>query len=266
MYIERVPNRNSPPAVLLRESYREGDRVKKRTIANLSSLPNDVIDNLKLALKGGKTIENIEGAIEIERSLPHGHISAVLGTLKKIGLDKILGKEQPYLISLVISLIVSRIVNPCSKLATSRNLNSETTDSSLGKIMGLENVKEDDLYQALDWLAENQERIENQLAQKHLQSGSLVLYDLTSTYLEGEACPLGKYGYSRDRKKGYTQIVFGLLCDEKGCPIAVEVFSGNTNDASTIKQQIEKVRNRFGIESVTWVGDRSCSGGKENCI
>ena len=256
MYIERVPNRNSPPAVLLRESYREGNRVKKRTIANLSSLPDDVIDNLKLALKGGKTIENIESAIELERSLAHGQIAAVLGTLKKVGLDKLLGNDNPHLISIVISLIVSRIINPCSKLATSRNLKAQTANSSLGKIMGLENVKEDDLYQALDWLAENQERIENQLAQKHIKSGSLVLYDLTSTYLEGEACPLGKYGYSRDRKKGYTQIVFGLLCDEKGCPIAVEVFSGNTNDASTITQQIEKVRNRFGIESVTWVGDK----------
>jgi len=256
MYIERVPNRNSPPAVLLRESYREGNRVKKRTIANLSSLPDDVIDNLKLALKGGKTIENIEDSIEMERSLPHGQIAAVLGTLKKVGLDKILGNDNPQLISIVISLIVSRIINPCSKLATSRNLKAQTANSSLGKILGLENVKEDDLYQALDWLAENQERIENQLAQKHIKSGSLVLYDLTSTYLEGEACPLGKYGYSRDRKKGYTQIVFGLLCDEKGCPIAVEVFSGNTNDTSTITQQIEKVRNRFGIESVTWVGDK----------
>ena len=153
MYIERVPNRNSPPAVLLRESYREENRVKKRTLANLSSVPDDVIDNLKLALKGGKTIENIEDAIEIERSLPHGQIAAVLGTLRKVGLEQILGNDNPHLISIVMTLIVSRIINPCSKLATARNLPSQTTDSSLGKIMGLENVKEDDLYQALDWLA-----------------------------------------------------------------------------------------------------------------
>jgi hypothetical protein len=256
MYIERVPNRNSPPAVLLRESYREGKTVKKRTIANLSKLPDDVIDNLKIALKGGKTIENIESAIAVERSLPHGHIAAVLGTLKKIGLDRTLGSEVREMKAIIMSMIVSRIISPCSKLATARGLNRETCSSSLSRVVGLEKVSEDDLYKALDWLAENQEKIENQLAEKYLEKGALVLYDMSSTYLEGSACPLGEYGYSRDRKRGYVQIVFGLLCNSEGCPVAVEVFKGNTNDASTVKKQIEKVRNRFGIESVVWVGDK----------
>ena len=258
MYIEKVPNRNSPPAVLLRESYREGDQVKKRTLANLSKLPDDIIDNLKLALKGAtlSMTEGIPNHFEVIRSLPHGHVMAILETIKKLGLDKIISEKSSRIRNLVVAMIVARIINPKSKLATARGFNSETCSQSLGQLLDLEKADEDELYNALDWLLEKQEKIEKHLAIKHLESGTLVLYDVTSTYLEGNGCELGKYGYNRDKKKGKTQIVFGLLCSAKGCPIAVEVFEGNTSDCATLSGQIEKVRKGWGIENVVWVSDR----------
>ena len=258
MYIERVPNRNSPPAVLLRESYREGDRIKKRTLANLSSLPDDVIDNMKMVLKGAKV--SIESAIpsnfEIIKSVPHGHVVAILETISRLGLSKIISPRSSRQKNLVIAMIIARIINPKSKLATCRGFNYQTCSHSLGQLLNLETAREDELYYALDWLLDNQEKIEEKLAKKHLTSGSLVLYDVTSSYLEGTKCELGRYGYNRDKKKGKTQIVFGLLCDKNGCPIAVEVFSGNRHDSSTLASQIDKVRNRFGIPNVVWVTDR----------
>jgi transposase len=258
MYIERVPNRNSPPAILLRESYREGDRVKKRTLANLSKLPDNVIDNMKLVLKGAKVsiTEAIPNNFEVIRSLPHGHVMVILETLKKLGLDKIIGDKQSRIRNLVVAMIIARVINPQSKLATARGFNQETCSNSLGEILNLEKADEDELYDALDWLLNKQERIENKLASIHFESGALVLYDVTSTYLEGKGCELGKYGYNRDKKKGKTQIVCGLLCDKNGCPCAVEVFSGNTSDSTTLQGQIEKVRKRFGIKNVVWVTDR----------
>ncbi|XUP01729.1 IS1634 family transposase [Microcystis aeruginosa FBCC-A68] len=258
MYIEKVPNRNSPPAVLLRESYREGDQVKKRTLANLSKLPDDIIDNLKLALKGAtlSMTEGIPNHFEVIRSLPHGHVMAILETIKKLGLDKIISEKSSRIRNLVVAMIVARIINPKSKLATARGFNSETCSQSLGQLLDLEKADEDELYNALDWLLEKQDKIEKHLALKHLESGTLVLYDVTSTYLEGNGCELGKYGYNRDKKKGKTQIVFGLLCSAKGCPIAVEVFEGNTSDGATLSGQIEKVRKGWGIENVVWVSDR----------
>ncbi|MFM6056857.1 MAG: IS1634 family transposase [Microcystis aeruginosa] len=258
MYIEKVPNRNSPPAVLLRESYREGDQVKKRTLANLSKLPDDIIDNLKLALKGATLSmnEGIPNHFEVIRSLPHGHVMAILETIKKLGLDKIISEKSSRIRNVVVAMIVARIINPKSKLATARGFNSETCSQSLGQLLDLEKADEDELYNALDWLLEKQEKIEKHLAIKHLESGTLVLYDVTSTYLEGDGCELGKYGYNRDKKKGKTQIVFGLLCSAKGCPIAVEVFEGNTSDGATLSGQIEKVRKGWGIENVVWVSDR----------
>ena len=258
MYIEKVPNRNSPPAVLLRESYREGDQVKKRTLANLSKLPDYIIDNLKLALKGAtlSMTEGIPNHFEVIRSLPHGHVMAILETIKKLGLDKIISEKSSRIRNLVVAMIVARIINPKSKLATARGFNSETGSQSLGQLLDLEKADEDELYNALDWLLEKQEKIEKHLALKHLESGTLVLYDVTSTYLEGNGCELGKYGYNRDKKKGKTQIVFGLLCSAKGCPIAVEVFAGNTSDGATLSGQIEKVRKGWGIENVVWVSDR----------
>ncbi|WP_446425758.1 IS1634 family transposase [Microcystis aeruginosa] len=258
MYIEKVPNRNSPPAVLLRESYREGEQVKKRTLANLSKLPDDIIDNLKLALKGAtlSMTEGIPNHFEVIRSLPHGHVMAILETIKKLGLDKIISEKSSRIRNLVVAMIVARIINPKSKLATARGFNSETCSQSLGQLLDLEKADEDELYNALDWLLEKQEKIEKHLALKHLESGTLVLYDVTSTYLEGNGCELGKYGDNRDKKKGKTQIVFGLLCSAKGCPIAVEVFEGNTSDGATLSGQIEKVRKGWGIENVVWVSDR----------
>ncbi|MDJ0605061.1 IS1634 family transposase [Microcystis sp. M53602_WE12] len=258
MYIEKVPNRNSPPAVLRPDSYREGDQVKKRTLANLSKLPDDIIENLKLALKGAtlSMTEGIPNHFEVIRSLPHGHVMAILETIKKLGLDKIISEKSSRIRNLVVAMIVARIINPKSKLATARGFNSETGSQSLGQLLDLEKADEDELYNALDWLLEKQEKIEKHLAIKHLESGTLVLYDVTSTYLEGNGCELGKYGYNRDKKKGKTQIVFGLLCSAKGCPIAVEVFEGNTSDGATLGGQIEKVRKGWGIENVVWVSDR----------
>ena len=256
MYIERVPNRNSPHAVLLRESYREGNKVRKRTLANLSKLPDEVIDNLRIVLKGGVAVDNYGDAFKIFRSLPHGHIAAVLGTLIKLEIKEIIDPKSSRNRSLILAMIVARILEPRSKLATARGLNKETCFSSLSKLLGLESADEDELYEALDWLLERQERIENRLAKKHLSEGSLVLYDISSTYFEGNCCTLAQYGYSRDKKKGKLQIVFGLLCDREGCPIAVEVFEGNTNDTSTLAKQIDKVRSRFGLNRVVWVSDR----------
>ena len=258
MYIERVPNRDSPPAVLLRESYREGKKVRKRTLANLSKLPDDVIDNLRAALKGGVAFkpEQIPDTFEIICSLPHGHVAAVFGTLKKLDLHNLIASESSRTRQLVLAMIVARIIDPRSKLATARGLNLQTCFSSLGDLLGVQTADENELYQAMDWLLARQDKIEAELAKRHLIEGSLVLYDLTSTYFEGETCPLANYGYSRDKKKGFLQIVFGLLCDQRGCPIAVEVFEGNTTDQKTLASQIDKVRSRFGISDVIWVGDR----------
>ncbi len=256
MYIERVPNRNSPPAILLRESYREGDKVRKRTLANLSKLPDDVIENLRIVLKGGVAVENYGEAFQIIRSLPHGHISAVLGTLNKLSLPELIDNKVSRNRSLIMGMIVARILDPRSKLATARGFNEETCFSSLSKCLKIEKADEDELYEALDWLLERQSDIEDSLAKKHLCEGSLVLYDVSSTYFEGDCCSLAKYGYSRDKKRGKKQIVFELLCNQEGCPVAVEVFEGNTNDTTTVGQQIEKVRSRFGLLNVVWVGDR----------
>jgi len=258
MYIERVPNRNSPPAVLLRESYREGKKVRKRTLANLSKLPDEVVDNMQLVLKGSSAVnkEKLPDICEVNRSLPHGHVSAVLGTINRLNLPQLIAQKKTRQRDLVIAMIVSRIINPGSKLSTVRGIRTETTNSSLGKMLGLENTDKNEYYQALDWLLSRQIDIENQLASRHLEDGSLILYDLTSTYVEGTECSLAAYGYSRDKKKGKMQIVFGILTDKKGCPIAVEVFEGNKKDCRTLSAQIEKVRARFGISKVIWVGDR----------
>lgn len=258
MYIERIPNRNSPPAVLLRESDREGGKVKKRTLANLSKLPDEVVDNLKLVLKGATAIKTnqLPENLEIIRSLPHGHVSAVLKTLKKLGLDKIIEVEKSRNRSLVEAMIVARIINPASKLATARGFDEDTCSSSIGKVLGVEKAETNELYQALDYLLSKQTKIETKLAQKHLKDGSLILYDVTSTYVEGEHCPLAQYGYNRDKKKGKAQIIFGLISDKYGRPIAVEVFEGNVLDSQTLSKQIEKVKKRFNINKIVWISDR----------
>lgn len=256
MYIERVPNRNSPPAVLLRESYREGKKVRKRTLANLSKLPDTAIDGLQVLLKGGQAIESLPEAFKIVRSRPHGHVAAVLGTLRNLGLHSLINETQTREARLVIAMIVARIIDPRSKLATARGLSEETCCSSLGEILKLSGVDEDEFYQAMDWLLEKQVSIENALAAKYLESGALVLYDVSSSYFEGKKCALAQYGYNRDGKRGKLQIVFGLLCNREGCPIAIEVFEGKTSDSKTFTKQIKKLQERFGIKQVIWVGDR----------
>ena len=255
MYIERVPNRSSPPAVLLRESYREGGRVKKRTLANLSHLSDATIEGLRRVLRGD-TVVAPDDAFTIERSRPHGHVAAVVGTIKKLGVDRLLASRRSPERDRAVALIAARVLAPDSKLATARALDVNSATSTLGEMLGLETVEAEDLYAAMDWLEARQAKIEKALAERHLHEGTLVLYDVSSSYFEGRSCPLAAIGHSRDKKKGKLQIVFGLLCNAEGCPVAVEVYAGNTGDPTTLKDQIEKVRTRFGLSRVVFVGDR----------
>jgi len=256
MYIESVPNRHSPPAILLRESYREGGKVKKRTLLNFSDWPADRIAGFKMLLKGGTVIPSDQQAITIIRSLPHGHVAAALGTARKIGLDQLLGPNGNRCRDLVLALVVSRLLEPGSKLAAARALSPDTASSSLGQQLGLGPVDEDELYTALDWLAVRQPAIERVLAKDHLAGGTLVLYDVSSSYMEGRCCPLAQYGYNRDGKRGKLQIVYGLLCAADGCPVAIEVFEGRTADPMTLTSQVSKLKERFGLDHVVLVGDR----------
>ncbi len=254
MYIESVPNRSSPPAVLLRESYRHNGRVKKRTLANLSKWPKAKIDALRRVLKDEPMVGRDE-AFDIQRSLPHGQVAAVLGTLRDLRLDRLIGPRSPER-DRVLAMILARVLDPGSKLATARGLAEATATSSLADSLQLGTVDEDDLYSAMDWLLQRQDRIERSLAKRHLTDGALVLYDLTSVYMEGATCPLATRDSSRDGKRGTLQIEFGLLCDATGCPVSVEVCPGNTADPATVGPQIEKLRERFGLSKVVLVGDR----------
>lgn len=266
MFIEIVPNRTSPPAVLLRESWREGSKVRKRTLANLSKLPPGVVQGLRTLLKGGVAFADAGEALEIQRALPHGHVSAVLGTLRGLGLERLLAGGKPdageaRLKDLALAMIIARIIAPGSKLSTLRALSLETASSSLGLVLGLTGqgaapIETREIYAALDWLGEQQDRIEKRLAKKHLGDGALVLYDVSSSYLEGRCCELAQFGYSRDKRGDRPQIVYGLLCDRQGCPLAIEAFSGETGDPSTLQAQVEKLRRRFGLSRVVLVGDR----------
>jgi transposase len=256
MYIESVPNRNSPPAILLRESYRDGGKVRKRTLCNLSDWPTAHIEGLRGVLRGGTVIAAERDAFTVLRSLPHGHVAAALGTARRIGLDRLLGPDGNRCRDLVLALLVGRILDPASKLAAARALSPATAASSLGEVLGLGEVDEDELYTALDWLLERQPAIEATLAKRHLTNGTLVLYDVSSSYMEGRCCPLAKRGYSRDGRKGTLQIVYGLLCAPDGCPVAIEVFDGNTADPMTLATQVEKLKQRFHLDHVVLVGDR----------
>ena len=256
MYIEVVPNRGSRPAILLREGWREGKRVRKRTLANLSDWPQGKIDALRAVLKGAPAGATPEDAFEISRSRPHGHVAAVLGSVYCLGLDRMIGRNRSDERDIIVALIVARIVDPRSKLATVRGLREDTLSSSLGELLDLEEIDEDQVYAAMDWLMERQDKIEKAIAKRHLEDGTLVLYDLSSTWYEGHTCPLAARGYSRDGKKGTLQINFGLMCDRDGRPVAVEVFEGNTADPATITTQVEKLRKRFKLHRVVLVGDR----------
>lgn len=255
MYVTRIPNRSSPPAILLRESYREGGKVKTKTLSNLTHWPEAQIEALRRVL-AGETLVSPGDAFEIERSLPHGHVAAVLGTLRRLGLDVLLDRQSSRKRSLAIAMIAARVIDPTSKLATARGIGPETASSTLGETLSVGSANEDDLYRAMDWLLRRQARVERTLAKRHLSEGSLVLYDLSSTYFEGRCCPLAKLGHNRDGKKGKLQIVFGLLTNLEGCPCSVEVFPGNTGDPKTLAPQIKKLRERFELKRLILVGDR----------
>ena len=259
MYVERVPNRSSPPAVLLRESYRDGSKIKKRTLANISDWSAAKIEALRRVLREEPVVTTGQDGLSILRSLPHGHVAAALGKLHKLGLDRLLsqgGRQPRREAALCTAMIVARLIEPGSKLATARGLDDETAISSLGQVLHLGAVDERELYAALDWLLGQQKRIEKSLARRHLHDGTLVLYDVTSTYFEGRTCPLAKRGHNRDGKRGKLQIVIGLLCTAQGCSIAVEVFEGNTGDPSTVANQVDKLKQQFGLKRVVLVGDR----------
>jgi transposase len=256
MYIESVPNRNSPPAILLRETYRQNGKFCKRTLCNLSHWPTAHVEGLRGVLKGGTVIPAGQDAFTVIRSLPHGHVAAAVATARKIGLEGILGPDGNRCRDLVLAMLISRILDPVSKLATTRALSPATASSSLGEALGLGDVDDDELYAALDWLLVRQPAIEAILAKRHLTNGMLVLYDVSSSYMEGRCCPLAKRGYSRDGRRGTLQIVYGLLCAPDGCPVAIEVFDGNTGDPKTLAPQIEKLKQRFHLDRVVLVGDR----------
>ncbi len=256
MYIEAVANRGSPPTILLRESYRENGKVKKRTLANLTKWPPELVSGLRALLKGATAVTDVKESFDIARTLPHGHVAAVLGTLRKIGLDTMIDPQASARRNQVIAMIVARVIAPTSKLATLRGLSAETAATTLGEEVGLGAIDENDLYAAMDWLVARQDRIEQALARRHLEEGCLVLYDLTSVWMEGQTCPLAKSGYSRDGKAGKLQIEFGLLCNRDGCPVSTQVFPGNTADPATVGSQIAAVQERFGLSKVVLVGDR----------
>jgi transposase len=256
MYIESVPNRNSPPAILLRESWREDGKVRKCTLANLSCLSSEVIEGLKVLLRGGVAVASASELFTIERTLPHGHVAAVLGSARGCGASAWFGSAPQELQPLLLAMLVARVIEPASKLATHRQLHDDTASTSLGRVLGVGQCSADELYSALDWLHEAQPAIERRLARQHLLGATLVMYDLTSTWLTGSCCELAARGHSRDGKRDDPQIVFGLICTAQGCPISVEVFEGNTADPATVAAQVSKLKERFGIEHLAWVGDR----------
>src|ERR1700675_1321288 len=254
MHVDRIPNRTSPPAFLLRETYREGGKVKKRTLANITHWPAGKIEALRRLLR-----DEYAPDLKLMRSLPHGHVAGALGMLRKLGLDDLVAegqRQRARMVALVTALVVVRLLDPASKLTTARLLDGTTATSSLGTVLALGKVDEQELYDALDWLLAQQERIETALARRHLRHGTLVLYDVSSTYFEGRTCELAKFGHNRDGKSGKLQIVFGLLCTKDGCPVAIEVFDGNVADPATLANQVKKLKERFALERVVLVGDR----------
>jgi hypothetical protein len=255
MYIAVVRNRSSPPALLLRESYRSNGKVCSRTLANLTRWPAQKVEAFRRLLND-ETLTSVADAFHIERSLPHGHVLAVLGTLRRLGLDRLSASTPSPQRSRVLAMIVARVIDPRSKLATARGLADESAFSTLAAELKVSQADEDELYEALDWLVQRQPRIEAKPAARHLKDGTLVLYDLTSVWYEGRLSKLVKFGYSRDGKKGKPQIILGLLCDADGCPVAVEVFEGHTADPSTLPALVRTLRERFGLKRIVLVGDR----------
>ncbi len=251
MYIEIVPNRNSRPAVLLREGWREGKKICKRTVANLTDWPVRKVEALRRVLKDEPLVLPQE-AFTIERSPPNGHVAAVLETIKRIGLDALIGAKRTRERELVLAMIIERLIFPCSKLATTRLWHTTT----LAEQLAVGDADEDELYDAMDWLLARQSRIEKKLAAAHLGQDSHVLYDVSSSYYEGRSCSLAQFGHNRDGKRGKPIVVYGVLTDADGRPVAAEVYPGNTGDPSTVPDQVDKLKQRFGLERVVLVGDR----------
>ena len=251
MYIATVPNRGSPPAILLREGYREGGQVKNRTLTNLSKWPPQKVDLLRRLLRD-EPLAPAEALFDVVASFHHGHVQAVRTTMQRLGFDALIASRPSRERDLVVAMVAARILEPDSKLATTRWWHTTTLPADLG----LSDADEDTLYEAMDWLFERQDRIEQKLAARHLRAGGFVLYDLTSSYFEGTTCPLAAFGHNRDGKKGKLQVNYGLLTDARGCPVAVSVFKGNTGDPPTLLPEIRRVRERFGVEQLVVVGDR----------
>jgi transposase len=251
MYIATVPNRNSPPAILLREGWREGNKTRQRTLANLSDWPAEKIETFRRLLRD-ETLVSPQDLLATEKSLPHGHVQAILEMIARLKLDQVISSQPCRERDLVVAMIVERLIDPCSKLATTRQWHSTT----LAEELGVGDASEDDLYAAMDWLLERQERIEKKLAARHLDQGGIVLYDVSSSFYEGRTCRLAQFGHNRDGKNGLPIIVYGVMTDGRGCPVAVSVYAGNTGDATTVGDQIEKLREKFALERVVLVGDR----------
>lgn len=258
MHIDIVPNRNSPPAVLLRESYREGAKVRKRTLANLSALSAEQVDAIRRILKGERLVAVAE-LFEIVRSRHHGHVQAVRVAMKQLGFESLIASRPCRERDLILAMVIARILEPASKLATTRWWHTTT----LPEAFGVADADEDDLYAALDWLITRQEHIEKKLAARHLKEGGLVLYDLSSSYFEGTKSPLAALGYNRDGKSGKLQVNYGLLTDPPGRPVAVSVFEGNTGDPKTLMPQVDKLKKTFAIEQLVLVGDRGMISQKQ---
>ena len=251
MYVEVVPNRNSPPAILLREAWRQDGKTLKRTLANLSDWPEAKITSLRRLLRDEPLVAP-DQLFEPLKTLPHGHVEAVLMTIGRLGLDSLLASKSCRQRDLVVAMITQRLLQPCSKLAAVR----DWTTTTLAEELSVQDANEEELYQAMDWLLERKARIEKKLAGRHLTEGSLVLYDVSSSYYQGHHCPLAQFGHNRDGKKGTTSIVYGVLTDPRGCPLAVEVYPGNTADPTTVIDQIDKLRDQFALRKVILVGDR----------
>jgi transposase len=251
MYIAVVPNRNSPPAVLLREGWREGNKTRQRTLANLSDWPAEKIETFRRLLRD-EPLVSPQDLFTTQKTIPHGHVEAILEMIARLKLDQVISSQPCRERDLVLAMIVQRLIDPCSKLATTRQWHSTT----LAGEMGVAEASEDDLYHAMDWLLERQERIEKKLAARHLQQGGIVLYDVSSSFYEGHTCPLAQFGHDRDGKNGLPIIVYGVMTNGQGCPVAVSVYAGNTGDPATVSDQIEKLREKFRLERVVLVGDR----------
>jgi transposase len=252
MFITVVPNRKSRPTILLRETFREDGKVRNRTLANLTDWAPEKIAALAAALDSARSGNVGTGMIELLETVPHGHVHAVLGTLRRLGLEQVLLTRRCRERDLVTAMIVARVLDPGSKLSTHRSFGHTT----LGEVLDVAEAKPEELYKALDWLLSRQEAIEAKLAKRHLEEGSLLLYDLTSVYFEGENCELGEFGHSKEGRKGKLQILVGLLCNREGIPISVQVFKGNAAETGTLEQQIQKVRDRFCLKHIVFVADR----------